>query len=213
MRRTESGPSAPVIGVLGAIASGKSTVAELLARRGAVVIDADRIGHQVLERPDVKERIRAEFGDAVFSDDGRVDRARLAAEAFARPGRSAMLDGITHPFIIEETKARVAEARGRGDAPLIVLDAALLMETGLDRELCQALLFVAAPDEVRLQRAAEGRGMGPEQVAARAAAQLPVSHKAQAADFTIDNSRSVQELDQQVDRLWPELRGATPRAD
>jgi dephospho-CoA kinase len=211
--RTESGRSTPVIGVLGAIASGKSTVAELLARRGAVVIDADRIGHQVLERPDVRERLRAEFGDTIFSDGDRVDRTRLAAAAFAGPGRSAVLDGITHPFIIEEIEAQVAEARGRCDAPLIVLDAALLMETRLDRELCQALLFVAAPDQVRLQRAAERQGMGPDQLAARASAQLPVSHKAQAADFVIDNSRSVQELDQQVGRLWPELCATTLPAE
>jgi dephospho-CoA kinase len=194
-----------VIGLIGGLASGKSTVARLLADRGARVVDADRIGHEVLELPQVRDTLAETFGSGILDPDGSVDRQRLAAAVFGRPERVRRLNEIVHPVIIERVRNALAELAARDDVPLVVLDVALLMETQLDEEMCQALLFVQSPDQLRLRRAMETRGMTAEQFAAREQAQLPASVKAAEADYTVINTGSIDELASQIDGVWPDL--------
>jgi len=194
----------PVIGIIGGLAAGKSTVARLLKQRGAVVIDADRLGHRALELPTVKETLLNEFGPDMLDENGRIDRAALAEIAFEDPELVRKLNAIMHPPIIWQIVADIEAATRRGEAPLIMLDAPLLVETDLHREQCDALLYVDAPETTRRRRARE-RGMGEEQFARRTAAQMPPERKKELADFTVKNTGSVDELDARLEELWPEL--------
>lgn len=200
-----TGPPPPVVGIVGGLASGKSTVARLLARRGARVVDADRIGHQVLELAAVKEALRDAFGEGIFDAAGRVVHARLAEATFGRPGQVERLNEIVHPPIIEEIRAQVEECKKQEGVPLVVLDAALLMETNLDEELCEAALFVDASGPERLKRAAAQRGISADQFAGREQAQLPEEAKKRRADYVVRNTGSLEELERQLEGLWPEL--------
>lgn len=204
-QQRDTGDEAPVLGIVGGLASGKSTVAGLLAERGARVVDADRIAHQALKLAPVKEALRKAFGDAIFDETGDVNHQRLAEAAFARPELVETLNSIAHPPILAEIRAQVAQLRKDQGVPLIVLDAALLMETGLDRELCQALLFVDLPRSTRQARSAAKRRMSPAQFEKREQAQLPEEAKKEAADYVVSNNGSLNELERQVEKLWPQL--------
>jgi len=193
-----------VLGIVGGLASGKSTVARLLAERGARIVDADTIGHEALKRSAVKDAIRRAFGQTVLDPDGQVNHARLAEEVFGQPTRVAELNSIVHPLILAEIRAQVKRLKEERAVPLVVLDAALLMETGLDRELCQALLFVDTPRAFRRERAAD-RSLSAEQFDRREQAQLPEEAKRERADFVVQNGGALEDLRQQVDELWPAL--------
>jgi len=140
----------------------------------------------------------------VFKPTGQVSHARLANEVFGHQERVSRLNSIVHPAILREIRAQVERLRKDRGLPLIVLDAALLMETGLDRELCQALVFVEAPLSLRRGRAA-ARSLSKEQFDKRQQAQLPEAAKKERADFVLNNSGSLKDLEQQVERVWPAL--------
>jgi len=196
---------APVVGLVGGLASGKSTVARLLAERGARIVDADRIGHEMIERPEVVEDVVQAFGSGVLDDAGRVDRGRLAERVFGDQKAVQKLNAIIHPPIIRRAREQVAALRMQPGVPLVVLDAPLLMETDLHRNMCQALLFVDSPQELRRRRAVTERGMDAAQFDKRQEVQLPVDTKRQRADYVVDNSGTLEELRSQVERLWPDL--------
>ena len=206
MKQTEADARrAPVIGIVGGLASGKSTVARLLEAHGARAVDADRIGHDVLELPEVRQTLADAFGDGILGPEGGVDRERLAEAVFGKPEQVRRLNDIVHPIIIGRMHDVLTALGARDDVPLIVLDVALLMETQLHEEMCQARLFVRAPDELRRRRAVETRGMTAEQFSAREQAQLPADVKAAEADYTVINTGSIDDLACQIDRLWPDL--------
>ncbi|MGD9126961.1 MAG: dephospho-CoA kinase [Planctomycetia bacterium] len=193
-----------VVGLLGGIASGKSLVSGLLARRGAWIIDADRIGHQVLKIPEVKAQIRDRWSDTVFDTDGEVDRSALATIVFGPSPKSEqerkVLEQITHPAIGEGIRAELERAASEG-APIAVLDAPVMLEAGWDKE-CNTLVYIDVPRDVRRQRALESRGWKEEDFTAREGAQKSLEKKRSQADFVIDNSTCIDAVEQQVDRLW-----------
>jgi dephospho-CoA kinase len=202
----------PVVGIVGGLGSGKSTVAELLARRGARVVDADRIGHAVLGRAPVRAALVAAFSGGILDQAGQVDRRRLARAAFQTPERVEKLNKIVHPPIIQDVRGRVDELTKKADVPLVVVDAALLMETGLHSDLCDMLLFVDATRRLRQERWTAGRSIGAEQFEKRERAQLPARSKKERADFVVDNTGSLRELEDQVTELWPALCGRDPES-
>ena len=192
-----------VIGVVGGIASGKSFVAQEFAVCGAAVLDADRIGHEVLTRSEVKQQIREQWGDRVFDARGEVDRARLAAVVF-EPGPESevqlrRLETITHPSISAELQRRLDELRA-AEQPAVVLDAAVMFKSGWHR-LCDKIVFVEVPDSMRMERAA-ARGWTVEQLRQREARQTALEEKRRWADALIDNSGSEQATRLQVAQLW-----------
>jgi dephospho-CoA kinase len=197
-----------VIGILGGVASGKSLVAGELARLGAGLLDADRAAHEVLRMPEIQEAIRRRWGSAVFTADGRIDRARLARIVFAAPPKGPRerryLEQLTHPAIgrLLAREAERLEASGRAAA---VLDAPLLMEAGWDK-LCETLVFVDAPRGVRLARALQ-RGWSEADFAAREGAQESLDAKRERADVVLDNSGSLDQTRGRVERLWQSLVG------
>lgn len=212
MRHSErQSVSSPVVGIVGGLASGKSTVAGLLARRGAAVVDADKIGHGLLKCPAVRQALTEAFGEDILNETGDVDRPVLAEIVFGAAERVRELNRIVHPRIIRRVRSRLESLKQKADVPLVVLDAALLIETDLHRDLCQALLFVEAPEQLRRRRAQAGRNMSAEQFQKRTQAQIPPAPKRKLADFSLNNTGSIEELDRQVGQLWPELCRAAGR--
>jgi dephospho-CoA kinase len=192
-----------LVGLTGGIGSGKSTVARMLADRGAVVLDADVLAREAVEPGTAGfDAVLGRFGEAVRSTDGSLDRARLAAIVFADDDARRDLEAIVHP----QVRSRIAEAvaaHADSDA-VVVVDSPLLIETGGHGSF-PVVVVVTAPDEARIARLA-ARGMGEADVRARMAAQMPLEEKAAHADVLLDNAGSESELDAQVDRLWADLR-------
>jgi dephospho-CoA kinase len=194
-----------LIGLSGGIGSGKSTVAGLLEARGAVIVDADRIAHEILSPggsgvPAVAER----FGPGVVGGDGGIDRPKLRSVVFADPAARRDLEAITHPLIYAEMATRL----GGSFAPdtVVVVDAPLLVETGgRDRFGMQALVVVAAEQSQQIQRVVARGGMTAGEAASVIAAQAPAERKLAAADYVLDNRGTPEVLEAGVETLWAEL--------
>jgi dephospho-CoA kinase len=191
------------IGLVGGVASGKSRVAQIMVDLGAGLLDADRAGHAVLADQGVRQALRQRWGPEVFLDDGSVDRAAVARRVFA-PGAAPererrFLESVTHPRIaarLESQRDHFAESGYR----VVVLDAALLFEANWN-PMCDLVVFVDAPREVRLHRARQ-RGWTDEEFLRREAAQWPVKRKRGQADVIIDNGGTPEELQQAVRKFW-----------
>ena len=194
----------PVLGIIGGLGAGKSTVARMLAERGAQVVDADGIAHDVLHDAAVKDALREAFGDGIFDAEGGVIHAQLAEVVFGRREQVERLNAIVHPPVLARIRELVAELKERKDVPLVAVDAALLIESGLDRDVCDAILYVETPGEQRLARAL-GRGLSQDQFEKREAAQLPQDVKKARAGLTVNNSGTTADLEQLIAGLWPEL--------
>ena len=199
-----------IIGITGGVASGKSLVAEQFARLGAAVLDADRIGHEVLQLPEVEAASRQRWGDVIFAPTpgGKFDRAKLARIVFA-PGPEAQterkyLEQLTHPEIARNIQQR-AESIAAAGVPIAVVDAALLFEAGWD-PMCEKVVFVDAPQTLRLARA-KARGWSEHDFAAREGAQDSLDRKRARADVIIDNSDSTHRTQAQVEQFWASLVG------
>jgi dephospho-CoA kinase len=192
-----------LVGLTGGIASGKSTVSAMLAERGAEVIDADHIARQVV-MPGMPAwcKIREHFGPGVLFGDGSIDRQALADLVFADKAKLTVLNEITHPEIFARIADRLEEFHGR--EVIVVLDAALLVETGL-ADGVDVLLVVHSPREIQVERLA-AKGMGERDAASRIAAQLEPEKRLAKADIVIDNSGSLEELGRRVDQVWEELQ-------
>ncbi|MFI5370760.1 MAG: dephospho-CoA kinase [Candidatus Eisenbacteria bacterium] len=201
-------PTGPfVLGVVGRAGSGKSTVAAALAADGARVIEADRIGHLVTDHdPEVRAALVSEYGPGVYRDDGALDRAQVAALVFRDRAARDRLDRLTHPRIrrriIEEIR-RLADDGFRG---VVVVDAALMLEWGLERE-CHAVLAVVAPEETQIARLTHARGWNGEEARRRLAVQRPNEGFAAAADVTLENLGTPDELARAARAAVAALRG------
>jgi dephospho-CoA kinase len=179
-------PGVPVIGLLGGVGSGKSLVAAQLRELGCRVVDADRVGHELLGEPEIRQAVFEHFGHIVMTRRGHVNRQRLAALAFSDPKELEALERIVHPELWRRVIALVERGR-RGKAPAVVLDAALILEKGLDK-LCTVMLYISAPIGMRRRRAWMFRGWQPRQVDRREAFQVSLKTKRNRADYIIDNS-------------------------
>jgi dephospho-CoA kinase len=186
------------IGLTGGIGSGKSTVASLLAARGAVIVDADLIAREVLApgTPGLTAVVQA-FGDRVLGPDGVLDRPALAAIVFADPEQRALLDAVVHPLVRHRTAELVAAAPTDS---VVVNDVPLLVETGQASSYDVVLVVEAAP-EIRVARLV-GRGLTEEDARARIAAQATDEQRRAVADVVLDNSGTPEALVEQVDRFW-----------
>lgn len=195
-----------VIGILGGVASGKSLIGRLLAEHGAGVLDADQAGHAALRLDHVKTAAKARWGEQIFSSDGQIDRGRLAAIVFAPPPdgprERTYLEQLTHPEIGRMLRAQIETLSAAG-TPVAVLDAPVMLEAGWD-QLCDCMIYVDVPRDVRLARARQ-RGWSEEEFTAREAAQTALDCKRKRADTVIDNSGSLEQVRRQVDQVWATL--------
>lgn len=191
-----------VIGVVGGIASGKSFVTKQLQSHGAVILDADRIGHEVLLRESVKEALREEWGEAVFDNAGEVDRKQLAEIVFdpAEPERLKKLERITHPLIAAQLQQEIDRLANSGVVNVLVLDAPVMVKAGW-HVLCDLIVFVEASLEQRLARVVE-RGWSAEMFHNREAMQAGIDKKRQISKQVIDNNGTLEDAINQVSELW-----------
>ncbi len=192
------------IGLVGGVASGKSLVGRMLVELGAGLLDADRTGHAVLaDDAEVREAVHKRWGDSVLAADGSIDRSAVAKRVFAASEAGAadrkFLERLLHPRI----RRRIMRERDQFAAAgklAVVLDAPLLLETGWD-PLCDLILFVEVPRQIRLERA-KTRGWSEAEFARREAAQWPVEKKRAAASVVIANDGSEADLRAVVHDFW-----------
>jgi dephospho-CoA kinase len=192
------------IGLTGNIACGKSTVGTLLVARGAEYVDADRLVHVLME-PGTPEndRIVERFGPEVRASDGRIDRARLGGIVFADPAALKDLEAILHPGVRAEIRRRMAAAT----APILVVDAIKLLESGLAKEV-DAVWVVTCPRSEQVRRLMTTRGLTEEQAEVRISAQGSQEEKARRATVVISNGGTLEETERQVDAALAQIRPA-----
>jgi dephospho-CoA kinase len=193
-----------LIGLTGNIASGKSTVAVLLAARGATLIDADVLARRAVEvgTPAYDEIVRR-WGDDVLSPDGLLDRAALRERVFDDHDELEQLNRIVHPEVDRLRRRLIEEARERGDR-VVVCDIPLLFEKHLAGHF-DKIILVDAPRPMRLERLVRDRGLHETEAMKMIAAQMPAELKRARADYVIDNTGTLAELATRVDEVWREL--------
>jgi len=192
-----------LIGLTGGIGSGKSTVARMLAGRGAALVDADLLAREVVEpgTPALAE-IAAEFGPGVILADGRLDRTALGEMVFGDAARRERLNQITHPRVGSLMQERIAAAL-QSSAPLVVVDIPLLFETAR-QGLFEGVMLVWTPPQAQLTRLVVRDGWDEDEARQRVAAQMPIDEKRALATWVIDNSGSLADTERQVDAWWRE---------
>ncbi len=193
-----------VIGLTGGIASGKSVVSQMLAERGALVIDADKVGHEAYAPGSgCYEAVIAAFGRDVVGADGQIDRKALGGKVFGAPAERKRLEGIVWPWMRETMERRLAGLRGEG-IPVVVLEAAVLIEADWIPIVDQVWLVTVSP-EIARERIMSRNGLTAEQADARIGAQLTNAERERHAQVVIDNSTSLDELRRRVDAEWERL--------
>lgn len=188
------------IGLIGGVASGKSAVARCFTDLGAALLDADRVGHEVLREPAVIEQLVARWGPTILTEAGEINRSAVAKIVFA-PGNEAereFLNSVSHPRIGARLAAELDRLRA-AKCPAVVLDAALLLEAGWGH-LCDQIVFVEVPFEQRLARA-RSRGWDVGELTRREATQLPLVEKKRRSTTWIDNSGTLADLQDRVGQL------------
>lgn len=197
-----------VLGLVGRAGSGKSSVARALAADGAAVVEADRIGHEVTDGdPEVRAALERSYGSGVFRTDGTLDRGRVAARVFSDRAALAELNALVHPRIVSRIRAALAAFREAGRPPLVVVDAALMLDWGLERD-CDAVLAVVAADETQVERLREARGWSEAEARARLAAQRDNAAFEAAADAVIHNDGTLDRLERAARDAVTRLRAA-----
>lgn len=198
MQNNERKYSMKVIGLTGGIAAGKSTVSAILNELDIPIIDADKIAREVVKvgKPALKE-IEAVFGKDVIQQDGSLDRRRLGKIVFADPEKLKALNGITHRRIMKEILNRIEMYRKKMIYPVIIIDAALLIEAGI-KELVDEIWLVVADENTQLKRLMERDKMSEDEALRRIRSQMPVEEKKKYANVMLDNNREVGCLREQV---------------
>jgi len=193
-----------VVGLTGNIATGKSTVGRMLAGRGATVIDADRVTHEVMQPGTaVHTAIVRVFGPQMVGPEGEIEREKLAARVFADPQALARLERIVHPAVIEEVVRRIAAASG----PVVVVEAIKLIESGM-AEGCDRIWVTTCSRQEQIRRVMADRGMSREEAQLRVDAQPPQEEKIGRADVVIDTGGSMSDTRDQVHAAWKRLQAA-----
>jgi len=194
-----------VIGLTGGIGSGKSTVSQCLAELGAVILDADKVGHEAFQ-PDTEawREVVAAFGKQVIAPGGEIDRKKLGEIVFNNPESLSRLNQIMHPRMYQMMKARIEEYRRQGVA-VVVLEAAILIEANWT-SLVDEMWVTTAPEAAVLERLKQQRGLGEAQTLARIHAQLSAEERKKHAAVIIDNDGNLDEVKAKVKKLWARLQ-------
>ncbi len=194
-----------VIGLTGGIGSGKTTVARLLKELGAVVMDADKIGHELLEPGgQAYQAVADAFGKQVLETSGQIDRRKLAEVVFDSPSDLAYLNRIMHPLIGDVVRSRMEQYQGQG-VEVVVIEAPLLIEARWTSMVDEVWVTVA-PEGVVLERLEQGMGLSREEAEARIRSQLPQTERVKHATAVIDTDCSLDELEAGVAEQWRQRR-------
>jgi len=193
----------PVIGILGGIGSGKSTVAAEFAKLGCGVIDADKIAHELLAQESVKEEIVARFGPAVLDGAGKIDRRKLAEVVFSGGEKLSLLNEVIHPLVLEKADKLIDQYRCQSCVKAIVLDMPLLLEVGW-AERCNRLVFVDSAQKLRHSRAKK-MGFDENHLKIRENFQISLDKKFDLADNTVENNSDFSALVRQVADIFSDI--------
>jgi len=193
----------PIIGILGGIASGKSTVAAEFAKLGCEVINADKIAHELLENEAVKRQIVAAFGPSILDQKGRIDRKKLADIVFADTHKLSSLNLIVHPLVLERAEQQIDKCSRQNQVRAIVLDVPLLAEVDWAKR-CDRLIFVRCSKRIRAERAKK-MGFDKNQLKIRENFQISLDNKAGIADNTIENNSDFSALVRQVADIFTDI--------
>ncbi len=195
-----------IIGVTGSLGTGKSTVARMFKKLGAKVLDADKITHEALGKGTTSYRkVVKEFGSGVLGEKGRIERAKLADMAFYNKRALKKLCGIIHPVVLKKIKSSVNATAGSGGAPAVVIDAPLLIETGLHK-IADYLVVVKTSMATQLKRAAKKTGLSYSEISGRIRNQMPLSKKMDMADYIIDNEGPKDKTRKMVNKIWEGMK-------
>lgn len=189
-----------VLGITGNIGCGKTTVAKMFEKLGAQVIEADKVGHLLLKRKKVKERLVRAFGRSILDERGEVVRKNLRGIVFKDRKKLTQLNRILHPLMAEEMKKMISSS----PRSLIVVDAAVLFEAGW-QSLVDKVLVVTSSYETQIRRIKETTNLSLEELEGIMQAQLPQEEKVKRADYVIENEGSLDELESKVKKLWEEV--------
>lgn len=201
-----------VIGLTGGIGTGKSTAAGFMAELGAVVIELDKVGHQVMQpRSDAWKKLVETFGGAIITGDGEIDRSRLGRIVFGNSEALEKLNDIIHPEIDRFVNAKLAECREKG-VRYVVLEAAARLDTDRSSQVDEIWVTVA-PDDVVLERLSARSGFSEKESKARIASQLPSEERVIRADVVIDTDCSLEELKNRVATAWREMQARDDKDD
>jgi len=186
-----------VIGLTGNIGCGKTTVAHMFEDLGVEVIEADRIGHQLLEKEKIKKRVVSISTESILNGKGNISRKKLRNLIFKDKKKLELLNSILHPLMVKEIKKKIRMSRSN----LIIVDAAVLLEAGWD-SLVDKILVVTTSYHTQLKRIKDQSDFSPVEIKGIMEAQLPQSEKIKRADFVIENEGSIDKTRQQVRKLW-----------
>ncbi len=200
-----------IVGITGGIACGKTTVSELLTEKGAIPINADELGHQLLkaDSPVIQDLVKT-FGENILEESGNVSRKQLGNIVFTDKAAREQLNAILHPLIIQRSRECAEQLVAENPQCIVLLDAPLLIEAGAYATM-DVIVVVTTPLEKQVQRTIErsrahGSPVTEKHVQARIEAQMPLADKIKYADVLIDNDGTLEELRQQVDKLWQKLK-------
>jgi len=191
----------PIIGIIGGIGSGKSTVAAEFARLGCKVIDADKIAHDLLEKKAAKKKIVDFFGQTMLNSAGKVDHRKLADIVFADADKLSSLNKIIHPLVLRRVEELIKQYNSQNEVKAIVLDMPLLVEVGWARR-CDKLIFVDCKRQLRIDRAKKIGVFNENQIKIRENFQISLDNKADIADNTVDNNSDFSALARQVTDIF-----------
>jgi dephospho-CoA kinase len=193
------------IAITGGAGSGKSTVARMFRELGAEVLDADAAAREAVAvgQPAWQE-LRRLYGEDYFNPDGSLNRSKLAQRVFGDPEARRRLDGLIHPLVAEELKARGAELERRG-VKVVLVEVPLLFETGRETAF-DRVIVVAAPEAERIRRLRDRDGRGETEIRGILAAQWPLNDKVARADYVVDNGGELARTEQQVKNIWEKLK-------
>jgi dephospho-CoA kinase len=195
-----------IVGLTGGVASGKTTISQLLREEGAYLIDADQIAREVV-RPHTPawNELTQVFGKEILQEDGSIHRKRLAAKVFSDPEQRNLLNQILHPRIKAEMNKRVKEIGQKDPHAIIVIDAALLIELGDHREM-DKVIVVTATEKQQIERLKKRDGVDQKEAQKVLSSQMPLEEKMKVADFVICNERSFEETKRRVREVFQELK-------
>jgi len=194
------------VGLTGGLACGKSFVAEAFAGWGCLVIHADELGHAVLARGgEAHDAVVREFGEGILTEAGEIDRRALAARVFGAPEALTRLNALVHPPVVRKEEEIAAEFAGRDPHGIVVVEAAILIETGSYTRFDKIVLVTCA-EEQQIERAMRRQGAVDSDVRARLARQMPIAEKQKFADFVIDTSGAKEDTVRQTWKVYDALR-------
>ena len=195
-----------IVGLTGGVASGKTTVSEVLREEGATLIDADQIGRELVQpqTPAWQEVVRA-FGNEILDRDGSIHRQKLASLIFSNPRQRSLLNRILHPRIKEEIGRRLKGIRETDPQAIVVIDSPLLIETGRHRDMDKVIVVVCTEAQ-QIERLKRRNQLSEEQARAMLSSQMSLEEKTTVADYVIGNEGSLEETRQKARNVFKELK-------